>query len=766
MKRLLYLSNMLQKRTDKKWEWLQDISKKIYETKYGFRNEPIEQAFAEISAIISSAEKSLKKQEEIANKFYDLLMSNKFIPAGRILANCRINSKIRNFSNCFTIPINDSLEDIYDAIKNDALISKAGGGVGIDISKLRPKGAPLSTGGISSGAVSFLFVFDASGKVIQTGGGRRSARIALMDISHPDIEEFIQVKEGDKNKALTGFNISVKISDNFLNAVKKDSDWDLVFNGKVYKTVKARELFEKLIRHSFEHNEPGVFFSDTVERYNNGHFFNLYMDSVNPCGELVMPSNFSLCCLGHVMLPNYVRNPFTDKAYFDFKELEKDIPLMIRFLDNVLDVQSYPLPQIKKMSMDWRRIGLGFTGLADTFAMLGLNYGSIASSYFAERISKTLRDTSYRASLELAYEKGAFPACNKEKLSKSRFIATLPKDLREEIRKKGLRNIGLNTVAPTGTTSLSIGNNCSSGIEPIISLEYKRKIRTNNPDEYITETVFNRAWLLYQRYKGKKSTEIDIPTFFNSTVEKGKISIFDELNLQAKVQKYIDHSISKTYNLPSGTTLDEYRKIFFMAWEKGLKGFTSFNKEGSMAGIFETKKDQPPKRFAPKRPKELECDIHEVSSQNRNILVLVGLYENRPYEIFAADNTDRRIDVGTYKKGIIVKTAKRRYDLVVNGKTIIEDIPATVKDSTYSTLTRFLSMSLRHNVPLQFIIDQLSKDSNFVSFEKGLARVLKKYIKEGESDLSGRRCPKCNSSKLVFREGCLTCTECNYSKCD
>jgi ribonucleoside-diphosphate reductase alpha chain len=772
MKKSQALVHKLRKSSSSGWTWKQDISRRIYESKYGLRGEGIEQAFAEIASVISAPERNRRKRETVATEFHDLMMHNRFIPAGRILANARIHSSVRNFSNCFTIPITDSLDDIYDAVKNDALISKSGGGVGMDISSLRPKGAPLASGGASSGAVSFLFVFDASGKIIQTGGGRRSARIALMDVSHPDIEEFITVKQGDRNKALTGFNISVKITDRFLEAVRKDADWDLTFKGRVYKTIRAADLFEKLMKNAYEHNEPGVLFSDTVERFNNGHAMGLRMNCVNPCGELVMPSEFSLCCLGHVMLPSYVRNPFSDKADFDFAAMERDIPWMVRFLDNVLDSQTYPLPQIRRTSLDWRRIGLGFTGLADSFAMLGLTYGSAPSRYLAERIGRSLRDSSYSASVGLAKEKGRFPKCDRPKLLKSHFIATLPKHLRHEIAKNGLRNIGLNTVAPTGTTSLSVGNNCSSGIEPIISLEYKRKVRTGEGDATTTETVYNRAWLLYR--ESPHYEDGVIPDIFKATVESGTIGVLDEIGLQAGIQKYVDHSISKTINLPEGTSYDQYRKLFLTAWEKGLKGFTSFNKSGSMAGIFETgKKQEIPdsERLAPRRPKELACDIHEVVSGGRNFLVLIGLHEGRPYEVFAADNTKKRIDTGHHKKGVIVKTSKRKYDLIVesasgNGeKTVIEDITATFTNSDYNTLTRFLSMSLRHRVPLQFVADQLTKDAHFVSFERGVSRVLKKYIAEGEKALGGKECPQCKSKKLVYREGCLTCAECHYSKC-
>ena len=898
-------------------EFEQKISEEIFRRKYMINGEKdVDQVFMDVAEEISEAEAADKKQI-IKQKFFEEMSSGRFIPGGRILANARVYSKMKNYNNCFTIDIEDSMEGIYGSLREDAVISSMGGGVGFDISKLRPEGAVISKGGESSGPLSFLKVFDQSAKIIHTGGCRRSAHIALMDVSHPDIEKFITIKQGDKNKELTQFNISVRITDAFIEAVQNNEDWNLVYEGEIFKTVKAKDLYDLMVKNAFQHNEPGIFNIDTVERFNNGWWafkqdrvnpcftgdtlvavadgrnavrfdvlasegknvpvyskdengktiikmmrnisktrsntqivlvtlddgstikctpdhrfmmkdgsfkeaknltsgeslkpfnsyisnngyrqiqsgtkrdrrqyrmiaefnglivdpkttaihhkdFNSFNDSIenlqsmsrtdhhelhsknmmsfnNPyfkksdewknnfashpgtsngrysgftdkqiieemvcwikehkypmsskdwidvaknkgmpqyftsfrksliemlkeannkcgfeyfenkysqrsyrkekiseaminhkvqsvefigfedvydgtvddthnfaiitsnkddrfiessgvfvhnCGEICMPS-YSLCCLGSNNLIAFVKNAFTAEAYFDFEQYKKSIRLVVRFLDNVLDRTHYPLKKIEDFSKQWRRIGLGFTGLGDALAMLGIIYGSDKSLEICEEIAKTLRDESYLASVELAREKGSFPAIDIEKLLQGNFINQLPNEIRNQIKKHGMRNVALNTCAPNGTISLSVGQNCSSGIEPIFSLSYDRNIRTGMGEETKKETVYDYAWLKYiEYYNHQHSAEIaqDLlqgidkpvpkPDYFVTSLD---VDPYKGVDVQAVFQKYIDHSISKTANLPMGFTYDQYKDLFMYAYKKGLKGFTSFNPEG------------------------------------------------------------------------------------------------------------------------------------------------------------------------------------------
>jgi len=764
-----------------KFTFKQNISEEIFEQKYNLYNQAtVEDVMESVAEEVALAEETKEDVEKWKSVFYDELISTRLIPAGRILANARPFSTMKNYNNCFTIDVEDNMEGIYQSIYEDAMISRTGGGVGFDISKLRPKNSPLSKlqGAVSSGPMSFLRIFNESAKIIQTGGYRRSAHIALMDISHPDIEEFITAKRGDINKEFTQFNISVKIPDAFMKAVKDDADWDLEFEGTVYKTVKARHLYKLLSDNAFMHNEPGVFYSDTVEKYNNG-WWAFKLDRVNPCGEIVMPP-YSLCCLSAVNLSQFVRNPFEKEAAFDYKAYAETVRVGIRFLDNVLERTDYPLERIEEFSKEWRRIGLGITGLGDAFAMLGIKYGSKESKILAEAIAETHMVESYTTSVELAKEKGPFLACDKKKLSQSAFITNrLPESLQKKIAKVGLRNIALNTIAPTGTISFSIGQNCSSGVEPIFSLQYDRNIRTGRGDETRTETVYDYAWLKYIEHLGENHLEFngDVPEFFNTTLN---IDPYDAIDIQAIWQTYIDHSISKTLNLPKGTKKADYDKLFEYAYEKGLKGFTTFNPEGSMKGVLEYNeaKEEQVDEFgrpltinrtnAPKRPKELQCDMHQIVVNKEKHLVLIGrLDDGSIYEVFVTPNTDNQIDIGTYKKGLLRKVKKGHYQLVVvNGeeKKIIEDIGKQFNE-LYGSLSRFISMGLRHGIDLQFVITQLQKDTSFASFEKAVARVLKKYLREGEKVKISEACPVCDSTNLFFKEGCMTCADCGWSKC-
>ena len=741
-------------------EWYNDLSIEIFKSKYMLHGEKDpDEVFRKTAAEIASAEER-EKRDEWTGKFYDEISSGRLIPAGRILANARPESLMKNYNNCFTIDIEDSLEGIYDSLKEDAVISKMGGGVGFDISKLRPKGDSLSRGGESSGVISFLRIFDQSAKTIMTGGQRRSAHIALLDVSHPEIEDFITVKQGDGNRELTQFNISVKITDAFIEAVENDDDWNLVFEGKVYRTVRAAELYDLIARNAFMHNEPGIFNADTIEKYNNGYWA-FMMDRVNPCGELVMPP-YSLCCLSAVNLVHFVKKPFTDEAYFDFDEFGKTVSVGIRFLDNVLERTAYPLEKIRHFSRQWRRIGLGFTGLGDVFAMMKIRYGDDKSLELSEKIAVSLRDESYIASSDLASEKGRFPAYDGDKFLKAEFVRKLPSKIRSKIRKQGMRNIQLNTVAPTGTTSLSVGQNCSSGIEPVFSLTFNRNIRTGKGDETVTEEVSDYAYLLYRKLTGKS----DIPGYFVTTKD---IDPYRSIDIQAVFQEYIDHSISKTLNLPPGTSYDEYVNLFMYGYKKGLKGFTTFNPEGSMKGILEYTGEAEimTKSHTVKRPRDLACEIHRITSKGKSYIVIVGIYQGSLYELFVIDDPEKDINLENHKTGIVRKIKKGRYDLIFkNGEEATKLKDFTRKyDSPDASLARFISMALRHGTPIPYVVDQLVKDTNFIDFERSVSRVLKKYIKDGEEVVSGENiCPDC-SGKLTYRDGCITCVECGYSKC-
>lgn len=745
------------------WNWPQKFSEDIFKQKYMLHGEKnIEEVISKISSEIASVENKTDLQEKFTDLFYQEIYSGRFLPAGRIMANARPNSPMKNYLNCFVIDINDSMESIYDALKEDATISKMGGGVGFNISKLRPKSAPLTKGGSSSGPISFLKVFNQSASIIHTGGSRRSAHIAILDVSHPDIEEFIACKRGDENNELTQFNLSVGITDKFIQAVKENKDWDLIFDGKIYKTMKAKNLYNKIVKNSFQWNEPGIFNIDTVNKFSNAHY--LYkIKACNPCGEQPIPP-YGVCDLGAVNFTQFVVKPFTEDSSIDWPTLRNTIHVGVRFLDNVLDLTDYPLEKIKTRALNERRVGLGFTGLGSMLAMLGVIYGSQESKDLVNKLMRFFRDESYTASIEIAKEKGWFPLFDPDKFIESEFVQQLSIKTRELIKKHGIRNICINTTAPTGTISVSLGKNCSSGIEPIFALEYNRNVRTSDNELTSVGKIYDYAYLLYK----EKFPNTETPEYFITAMD---ILPKDSIDIQAICQKYVDASISKTLNIPENYSFKDYEDLFMYAYKQGLKGFTSF-RIGSQRGVLELENNNRPtyikRQDAPNRPKELPCDIHEIIVDKERHIVLVGKLQGTLYEIFVTNDKKNKIDPIKYKNGIIRKIRKGQYSLIVeNGeeKIVIDDISETF-DNVYASLSRFISMSLRHGVSLQFIVTQLQKDKNFIGFEKSVGRVLKKYIKTGEKVETSEVCPECNENSLVYEEGCKKCSSCGWTACE
>lgn len=742
-------------------EFIQDISKELFTQKYMLNGEKTpEEAISGIAKEVSGAEKTKKLQVYWEKVFYDEIMSRRFIPGGRILANARPNSKLKNYGNCYVIPIEDTLVSIYEALAEDAAISGTGGGVGFNCSTLRPKDAEIEKGGASSGPISFLEVFNTSAKTIRNGGGRRSAHITIMDISHPDIEEFITYKQGDGNKKLQNFNISVGISQAFLDALESDAYWNLEFKGKVYKTLKARELFNKLAEHAFIHNEPGLLIYPNIDFRNAGWYIKEIgkIRACNPCAEQFLPA-YGVCNLASHNLAMFVREPFTSRATFEWSLFKRSVGIGVRFSDNIIDVMDYPLPKIEALQKKVRRVGLGITGLADAMAMLGIEYGSNDSVSFAEQIGRYLQRASIEASCELAKEKGAFKLFKAEKHLETPSLINLDIDLKKLIYKYGIRNIALNTIAPVGTGSIALGENCSSGIEPIFATTYNRTIRTGTGDETRTEEVMDYAYLIAKKM-GKE--------FKAATIET--IDPLDAMRVQEALQKYIDSSISKTYNLPSDYTLEDYKRLILKAARSGLVGFTSYNPKGSLAPILSTKKIEAApeikENHAPKRPRELPAKIYSISIKGQKYIVILGMMGETPYECFVSEYNDT-YEYAINKEGIIKKIKKGHYSLIIpNGEdTVVIDNISSSFNPDYEATSRLLSIALRHGAPVEFIVEQLNKSGHFGSWGKTVAQVLKKTIKEGKIVSSSDTCPQCGSTNLFYSEGCKTCKDCGNSRC-
>lgn len=576
------------------------ISKLVWDIKYRYRqqgevvDQTIEDTWGRVAKAVSMAEKAeLRKEWE--DKFYSILMGFHFLPGGRILAGAGTQHKV-TLLNCFVMNIeSDSLPGIFTALKEGALTLQQGGGVGYDFSVLRPRGESVKqTGSHSSGPVSFMRIWDTTCSVLLSTGARRGAMMAVLRCDHPDIEEFIAAKKDPRE--LRHFNVSVMVSDLFMQAVKKDADWELVFPlddpdskaevvyrpwgaslqavpCRVYKRIKARDLWESIIRSAYDYAEPGVLFGDTINRMNT-LWYRERINATNPCGEIPLPP-YGACDLGALNLTQFVTSAFSSSAKFDFPRLEEVTRIATRFLDNVIDVSLYPLEAEKQMAHGTRRIGLGITGLADVFVMLGIRYGSDESIVLAREIMQRVAAVTWQTSIELAREKGVFPFYNQAYLQ-GEFVKTLTADLRRDLEKYGIRNSHHNTIAPTGTISL-LANNISNGIEPIFSASYDRHVREVEGD---TKT-FRVQDYAYQRWQEKNK---DLPPAWVTTHD---LLPEAHLQIQGAVQPYIDNAISKTINIPENFPFEKLVQVYTDAYELGLKGCTVFRPNPITGSVLE-----------------------------------------------------------------------------------------------------------------------------------------------------------------------------------
>lgn len=547
-----------------------------------------------------------------------------FISGGRIMASC--GSKVEStLINCFVQPITDSISSddvdapsIYGALQQAAETMRRGGGVGYDFSPIRPKSALVkSTYSMSSGPVSYMYIFDQSCNTIESAGGRRGAQMGVLKISHPDIESFIRAKDGinieelptsDHVKSLLqnelvsnyefasvirsgftklkNFNISVAVTDDFMQAVVDDTDWQLVHEAMphpdseygqvtqredglwIYKTVKARYLWDLIMRATYDHAEPGILFISKMNSDNNLSYCET-ISATNPCAEQPLP-DYGCCCLGSINLTKFVRFPFTEQASFDFESFKSVVHVAVEMLDRVLEVTLWPLEEQRFEKDQKRRIGLGYLGLGDLLVMMRIRYDSVEGRQFAEMITKMLRDEAYRSSINLAKSLGAFPLFDADQyLASPRFASRLPEDIKDDIRLYGIRNSHLLSIAPTGTISLAFADNASNGIEPAFSWSYTRRKRMANSDDVELFSVEDHAYRLYKSIHDQKS----LPSYFVSAQD---ISANDHMLMCAAVAPYIDTAISKTVNVPADYPYDDFKTIYMDAWKAGIKGLATY----------------------------------------------------------------------------------------------------------------------------------------------------------------------------------------------
>jgi len=754
-------------------------------------------------------------------EIYEYFKHFKYIvPQGSPMSAIGNPYQIQSCSNCFVIP---SPEDSYGGIlktdQEQAQIMKRRGGVGFDISHIRPRGLQTNNAARTTDGIGvFMERFSNTCREVAQNG-RRGALMLTISCHHPEIRTFINIKK-DLSR-VTGANISIRLTDEFMNAVKNKTQVELRWpvnssEPKIREMVDAESLWKEIIDAAWQSAEPGLLFWDTAQKFTPA---DIYKDfgyeslSTNPCGEIVL-SAYDSCRLICINLLSFVGNKFTENSFLDVKEIERVAEVAQRLMDDMIDIEIEQIDKIlakidadpesddakfvernlwtriRQACVNGRRTGLGITALGDALAALGVRYGSKESIVLTEKMYQALAIGSYRASCVMAKERGAFPVFD-HKLEKdhpflNRIWEAAP-DVYAIYKKYGRRNIANTTTAPTG--SVSTLTQTTSGIEPAYSLLYKRRKKINPGDGINTRVDFvdqkGDKWQEFFVFHHQFKEWMDVNGYKIDESEKGSINSHDDLSffkkspyykatsndvdwsasvdIQSVAQKWIDHAISKTCNLPNDVTKELVADVYMKAWEAGCKGFTVY-RDGCRTGVLvsasEKKKENIQKTNAPKRPQVLDCDIHHTKSRGEDFFVLVGIFEGHPYEVFAGKNGC----ITTLKKGTLTKKKRGEYELKAEDGSVVQNVCDLLTDEQ-AVITRMISLSLRHGSDIAYVVDQLEKSpGDMTNFGKAMARVLKKYIPDG-TKASGVACPSCSSSNVVRLEGCLTCKDCGHSKC-
>ena len=752
------------------------IAESIWDMKYRFKeadgtpiDQTVEDSWRRIARDLAKVEKDPAAWED---KFYSALEDFKYLPAGRITAGAGTARQVTLF-NCFvmgTIP--DSMSGIFDMLKEAALTMQQGGGIGYDFSTIRPRGADVKgVAADASGPLSFMDVWDAMCRTIMSAGSRRGAMMATMRCDHPDIEHFITAKSDPAR--LRMFNMSVLVTDAFMEAVKADGSWELEFDGKVFQTVNARDLWNKIMQNTYDQAEPGVIFIDRINQSNNLSYCET-IAATNPCGEQPLPP-YGACLLGSINLARLVTAPFEEAAELNEAALTDLVTTAVRMMDNVVDASKFPLKEQAQEAQAKRRIGLGVTGLADALLMLGLRYGSEEAAQQTEAWMKAIAHASYKASVELAKEKGAFPLFDREKYVNGGLVQHLDEGLKAEIAEHGIRNALLTSIAPTGTISLYAGN-VSSGIEPVFAYAYTRKVLQKDGSR-TEEEVVDYAVKLWREKFGDR----ELPEYF---VNAQTLAPQDHVRMQAAAQKWIDSSISKTINCPEDISFDAFKDVYMQAWDTGCKGCTTYRPNditGSVLTVSESEEKAPGED-----PADHVADSGEV------------IYMSEPLE------RPQSLEGATYKlkwhdsehaiyltiNDVIMGGHRRPFEIFINSKNM-EHYAWTL------ALTRMISAVFRRGGDVSFVVEELKAvfdprggawmEGKYIpSILAAIGGVIEKHMIatgfiEGEGmglktdpkaqvvaigeQNRGKACPSCGDFGLQMVEGCMTCTSCGFSKC-
>jgi ribonucleoside-diphosphate reductase alpha chain len=739
-----------------------ELRARVFYEKYALRDETGKQVekvpkqlWERVARELASVEVNEAKKNEWTEKFYWLLDDFKFVPGGRIMFGAG-QSRRSTLLNCYFFKIReDSIEGIFDWCKEAARTYSFGGGVGTDISLLRPRGTPVNNSAIvSSGSVSFMELLSTTTGTIGQAG-RRGALMITLRVDHPDIFDFINVKKDLKK--VNYANISVKITDEFMSAVERDGDFTLRFQNekvKMERTVRAREVWNSLVKAAWQSDEPGLIFWDTIKRDSTTEYNGMAVEGVNPCSEQTL-ENYGCCCLGSINLSSFVKDAFTDRASIDWSGLSKAAQYATRFLDNVLDYNAdkHPLPQQKKASLWSRRVGVGTTGLGDMLIKLGMKYDDEATIEFVDNLFERITNIIYDYSTDLAVEKGPAPAFDADKHLAQPFIKRLDARVRDKIRAQGIRNSALTTVPPVGSGSIFVGS--SSGVEPVFALYYTRRSKSLSEGEFKVWHPLVKEYMRVFRITDENS----LPAYF---VTAHQIKPEMRVRMQAAIQKHIDTAISSTVNLPQDISTEEVEKIYFLAWKLGCKGITVY-REGSREGILETanvdKKKEAGATAARAEAKQEASAVFERPKVLTGRTLKLKLPQGG---LYVTANSD---EAGTLKE-VFVTLGKLGGDEKADAEAI----------------GRLISLYLQHGGDIQSVVKMLKGiRGKYVSWEEGVqllsipdavAKALEvltsgKVNKESSVPLMrGGTCPDCNENAIIFESGCYKCTNCGYSKCE
>ncbi len=794
-----------------------DIAEEIWNRKYRLRvpgGAPVDDSLDATFWRVAKAGAVSEKGSQLGRKawaasFHDAICDFGFLPAGRILAGAGTGRSVTLF-NCFVMGrIEDDLGSIFENVQEAALTMQQGGGIGHDFSTLRPKGALVrSIGAEASGPVSFMDVWNSMCRTIMSAGARRGAMMATMRCDHPDIEAFIDVKADSAR--LRNFNLSVLVTDAFMDAVQAGTMWPLVFDGKTYRTVAARALWDRIMRAAYDYAEPGVIFIDRINRRNNLAYCE-EIRATNPCGEQPLPE-YGACLLGSINLTQFIEWPFSASARLDLRKLEHRVRVAVRFLDNVIDISNYPLPAQRHEAKSKRRIGLGLTGLADALIMLGVRYGSAEAAALAGTWMSAIQTAAYLASAELAKEKGAFPLYDEAKFLASPNVALLGPDVRRAIAKHGIRNGCLTSIAPTGTISLFAGN-VSSGVEPVFDFIARRRVLQPDGTAH-EEVVEDYAHALYKRTApGAPLTDVFVTV--------ANLRPHDHLVMQAALQPYVDSAISKTINCPEAIGFEDFRAIYQSAFDLGLKGCAAYRPNPVTGAVLQSASAAQPEPAAPDEAagvvgqRRLEAAAVSAPSSGGPVSSRLGdiVYMSAPLERDSAlagytyklkwPESDHAIYVTIND---IERDGRRRpFEIFINTRNL-EHYAWTV------ALTRMISAVFRRGGDVSFVAEELKAvfdpqggrfmDGRYVpSLLAAIGEIIERHmvrigflapreglaVPEGKPAAAdgpellpedvpprppkrqiagrGRSCPRCASASFVKQEGCWICQECGFSRC-